>query len=103
VQLIKLTDERDQVWDAYHSTQIVRRTVIEEVWASDSAASLPGDDPIAELTASNPREEFLGQQSNDERNRELVKLLGRRGCDPIPVEGPHLAVSGKKTALRYGV
>lgn len=83
----QLSEERVQVWAAYASTQIVRRTVIEEAWTGDSAISLPGGDPMIVLTAANPHEEVLGQQVNDERNRELLNVLRQRGYDPIPVEG----------------
>lgn len=83
----QLCEERDQVWDAYASTQIVRRTVVEEAWTGDSAVDLPGNDSMVVLTAANPHEEFLGQKENDERNRELEIFLKQRGYSPISVEG----------------
>ncbi len=39
-QIRRLAGERDQVWDAYGATQIVHRTVTEEVWAGHSALTL---------------------------------------------------------------
>ncbi|MCP9850835.1 DUF3293 domain-containing protein [Cyanobium sp. Morenito 9A2] len=76
-----------QAWEAYASTEIVRRVVSEEVWAGSQPGDLPEGSPWIILTASNPHEEVLSEAENAERNHELVNLLAQRGYDPIPVEG----------------
>jgi hypothetical protein len=86
-QIRRLAEERDQVWDAYGATQIVHRTMTEEVWAGHSAMTLSVPAPIVVLTASNAHEEVLSEGQNKARNRELLNLLRQRGFEPISVEG----------------
>lgn len=76
-----------QAWEAYASTEIVRRVVTEEVWAGPQAGDLPEGSPWIILTASNPHQEVLSEAENAERNHELVNLLAQRGYAAIPVEG----------------
>jgi len=87
VRMRTLTEHSTQAWDAYASTQIVRRVVIEEIWAGVHAGDLPRGGAWIVLTASNPHEEVLSEAANQARNNELVNLISQRGYDAIPVEG----------------
>jgi hypothetical protein len=82
-----LTEHSTQAWEAYASTQIIHRVVIEEIWAGVDAGDLPEGGPWIILTASNPHEEVLGEAENRARNHELVNLIKQRGYESIPVEG----------------
>lgn len=86
-RILSLSVDSPQAWEAYASTEIVRRVVTEEVWAGPQAGDLPEGSPWIILTASNPHEEVLSEADNAERNHELVNLLAQRGYEAIPVEG----------------
>jgi len=98
-----LAADRDQVWKAFASTQVIHRVVIERYWAGPNAIPLPLPPPVYVITAVNPFEEVLSDTQNAHRNNALRSLLKSRGLKFIEVFGqspdgkwvePSFAVSG---------
>jgi hypothetical protein len=95
--------EREQVWRAFESTNIIQKTNAEIIWAGPGASSLPLLTPIHIITAYNPFERVLSQEENQKRQEALKRLLELRPVKFVSVCGmspdgqwsePSFAVSG---------
>ena len=88
-QISKLINDRNNVWEAFAKTHIVKRTVTvtEDFWVGKNAIQLPLKTPIFVITASNPLEEVLSKEKNSRRNQSLRDLLEYRKLDFVEVVG----------------
>jgi hypothetical protein len=82
-----LAQERDQIWEAFAATQIVKRVVSESVWVGPKAVALPLPAPVHVITAQHPFERVLSSAENQMRNEALRRVLARRGVNFEVVEG----------------
>ncbi|WP_055076404.1 DUF3293 domain-containing protein [Pseudanabaena sp. 'Roaring Creek'] len=88
-QISKLINDRNNVWEAFAKTHIVKRTVTvtEDFWVGKNAIQLPLKTPIFVITASNPLEEVLSKEKNSKRNQSLRDLLEYRKLNFVEVVG----------------
>lgn len=78
----RLEDNRPQIWKAYESTNIVKRTLKEDFWVGSDTVDLPQDllssSFIYIISAENPSGEVLSTDKNEERTDALRNLLNSR-------------------------
>lgn len=90
-----LLDDREHVWDAFASTEIIGVDYYPVIWAGRGATALPLPEPVHVITAQNPHERVLEDIVNNERhqllhhylemrfpNAELKEVVGRSSSGP---------------------
>jgi hypothetical protein len=82
-----LLKEREQVWRAFETTNIVQKIDAEIVWAGPRATPLPLPTPIHIITAYNPFEKVLSSEENQQRQEALKRLLELRSVQFSSVRG----------------
>lgn len=73
-----LLDDREHVWDAFASTEILGLDDAPVIWAGRGATALPLPEPVHVITAQNPHERVLEDNVNNERHQLLHHYLKMR-------------------------
>jgi hypothetical protein len=74
----RLLDDREHVWDAFASTEIVGLDDEPVIWAGRGATALPLPEPVHVITAQNPYERVLEVNVNNKRHQLLHYYLEMR-------------------------
>jgi hypothetical protein len=86
-KISSLMEEREQVWRAFESTNIIQKINADVVWAGPAATPLPLPTPIHIITAYNPFEKVLSREENQQRQEALKRLLELRSVQFTSVCG----------------
>ena len=82
-----LLKEREQVWRAFETTNVIQKIEADIVWAGPGASPLPLPTPIHIITAYNPFEKVLSREENQQRQGALKRLLELRSLQFTSVCG----------------
>lgn len=74
----RLLDDREHIWDAFATTEILSMDDGSVIWAGKAAAALPLAVPVYVITAQNPHERVLEANVNNERHQLLQSYLKLR-------------------------
>jgi len=101
----RLLDDREHIWDAFATTEILSMDDGSVIWAGKAAAALPLAVPVYVITAQNPHERVLTDIVNNKRHQllhnylkmrfpkaELVEVIGKSCSGPWAETG--WAISG---------
>ncbi|MCP9925666.1 DUF3293 domain-containing protein [Synechococcus lacustris C3-12m-Tous] len=101
----RLLDDREHIWDAFATTEILSMDDGSVIWAGKAAAALPLAVPVYVITAQNPHERVLTDIVNNKRHQllhnylkmrfpkaELIEVIGKSCSGPWAETG--WAISG---------